>query len=52
MTALALMLTPIERGWAVALTDGRVLARFRGFGAKWRALRYLARRDEVTAARA
>ena len=45
MNSLALMLTPIEHGWAVVLTDGRVLARFKGFGAKWRALRYLASRD-------
>jgi hypothetical protein len=44
MHALALMLKPIDQGWAVALTDGRELARFRGLCAKRRALRYLAAR--------
>ncbi len=39
--ALALILKPVERGWAVALTNGRELARFTGFGAKRRAVRYL-----------
>jgi hypothetical protein len=42
MTALALIVRPTHRGWAVYLTDGRELARFRGPGSKWRALRYLA----------
>ena len=41
MNALALILRPIERGWAVTLTNGRELARFTGFGAKRRAMRYL-----------
>ncbi|HWE34520.1 MAG TPA: hypothetical protein VG410_13595 [Solirubrobacteraceae bacterium] len=41
MNALALILKPIERGWAVTLTNGRELARFTGFGAKRRAERYL-----------
>ena len=41
MNALAVMLQPIDRGWAVTLTDGRELARFTGPGAKHRALRYL-----------
>ncbi|MBV8734579.1 MAG: hypothetical protein JO321_07635 [Solirubrobacterales bacterium] len=40
--ALALMLKPILYGWAVVLTDGRELARFRGPGAERRARRYLA----------
>ena len=40
--AVALMLKPINRGWAVTLTDGRELIRFTGFGARRRALRYLA----------
>lgn len=44
MNALALMLKPIDHGWAVALTDGRELVRFRGLCAKRRALRYLAGR--------
>ncbi len=39
--ALALILKPIERGWAVTLTNGRELARFTGLGAKRRAERYL-----------
>ncbi|MEA2213275.1 MAG: hypothetical protein QOF83_3223 [Solirubrobacteraceae bacterium] len=42
MNTLALILTPTHPGWAVSLTDGRELARFRGPGAKRRALRYLA----------
>jgi hypothetical protein len=33
----------IPHGWAVALTDGRQIARFAGPGAKRRALRYLER---------
>jgi hypothetical protein len=45
MTAIALMLKPIAHGWAVTLTNGRELARFKGFGAKFRALRYLASHD-------
>ena len=43
MNALAVMLKPVDHGWAVALTDGREIARFTGPGAKWRAFRYLAR---------
>lgn len=42
MTALAVMLRPIDRGWAVTLTDGRELIRFTGLLARARALRYLA----------
>ncbi len=38
---LALTVTRIPRGWAVALTDGHQIARFSGPAAKWRALRYL-----------
>jgi hypothetical protein len=38
---LAIMLNPIRAGWAVCLSDGRELARFRGPGARFRALRYL-----------
>ena len=45
MTALAVMLTPIHRGWAVTLTDGRELIRFTGLLARARALRYLASAD-------
>jgi hypothetical protein len=44
MNVLALMLTPIHRGWAVTLTDGREVARFTGLGAKRRALCYLTSR--------
>ena len=43
MNALSLMITPIRHGWAVQLSDGRELARFYGPGARWRAMRYLAR---------
>jgi hypothetical protein len=43
MTALGLMIAPIPRGWAVYLTNGRELARYRGIGARWRALRRLRR---------
>jgi hypothetical protein len=42
MNALALMIRPTHPGWGVYLTDGRELARFRGPGSKWRALRYAA----------
>ncbi len=42
MNALAVVLKPVNHGWAVALTDGRVLARFTGLAARRRALRYLA----------
>ena len=45
MNALALMLKPIRRGWAVTLTDGRELVRFTGLGARRRALRYLLSHD-------
>jgi hypothetical protein len=41
-STLALILRPIPAGWAVYLTDGRELARFRGPWARWRALRFLA----------
>jgi hypothetical protein len=41
MKALAIILKPISWGWAVCLTDGRELARFRGPGARWRALHYV-----------
>jgi hypothetical protein len=50
MRALALMLRPIKRGWAVTLTDGRELARFTGFGARLRALRYLMSYDPARGA--
>lgn len=33
---------PVNHGWAVALTDGRKVARFTGPTAKHRALRYVA----------
>ncbi|HTU86980.1 MAG TPA: hypothetical protein VMF57_15495 [Solirubrobacteraceae bacterium] len=41
MKALSIILRPIQWGWAVCLTDGRELARFRGPGAHWRALHYV-----------
>ena len=40
-TPLAFILRPLPLGWAVCLTDGRELARFRGPGAHARALRYV-----------
>jgi hypothetical protein len=43
MNAIALMLKPINCGWAVAQSDGRELIRFTGLGARRRALRYLER---------
>jgi hypothetical protein len=43
MTTLAMMLRPTPGGWAVYLTDGRELVHYHGPGARWRALRYLAR---------
>jgi hypothetical protein len=39
--ALAIILRPLPFGWAVCLTDGRELARFRGPGAHARALRFV-----------
>ena len=38
MNPLAIILEPIPGGWAVCLSDGRELARFRGLGARRRAL--------------
>jgi hypothetical protein len=43
MTALSLMMRPTDDGWAVCLTDGHELARYRGFCSKQLALRYLQR---------
>lgn len=40
-TAYSILLKPILLGWAVCLSDGRELARFRGPAARCRALRYL-----------
>jgi hypothetical protein len=45
MHAVTSMLKPIDRGWAVALTNGRELARFTGLCAKRRA-RALPRRPQ------
>lgn len=39
--ALSIILRPVVGGWSVCLSDGRELERFRGPGARWRALRYL-----------
>jgi hypothetical protein len=47
MYAVTLMLKRIHNGWALALSDGREIARFRGFGARRRALRYLATYGQV-----
>jgi hypothetical protein len=46
----AIILKPVRGGWAVALTDGRQLASFRGPLARCRALRYLAQVIGTTAA--
>ena len=40
--ANTISLAPVEGGWAVMLTDGRELARFTGWDAKRKALRYVA----------
>ena len=42
MNALAVMLKPITFGWAVTLSNGCELIRFLGFGARRRALSYIA----------
>jgi hypothetical protein len=44
MNAVLVILKRVDHAWAVALTDGRKLARFTGPGAKWRAARYIAGR--------
>ena len=41
MNVLAIVLKPLPFGWALCLTDGRELARFRGPWARSRALHYL-----------
>lgn len=41
MKTLSIILRPIFVGWAVCLTDGRELARFRGPGAHGRALHWV-----------
>jgi hypothetical protein len=43
MTAPALMLCPTDSGWAVCLTTGQELVRYRGLLSKQLALRYLRR---------
>lgn len=40
-TTFSILLRPISCGWAVCLSDGRELARFRGPGARFRALLYV-----------
>jgi len=47
MTALALMIRPINNGWAVYLTNGQELVRYRGFFSKQLATRYLQRYARV-----
>ena len=41
MNAVAVILKPVHHGWAIALTDGREIARFTGPAARWRAMRYI-----------
>jgi hypothetical protein len=48
--ALTLMVRPASPGWEVVRSDGRLLARFRGLGARGRALLY-ARRSSRGVAR-
>jgi hypothetical protein len=48
MTAPALTIRPVTRGWVVCLTDGRVIAVYRGVFAKRLALRYLQRCTRTT----
>jgi len=43
MSALALMIGPTRDGWAVYLTNGSEIARYRGIWAKRRALRHATR---------
>jgi hypothetical protein len=47
MRTLALMIGPTADGWAVYVTDGREVGRYRGLGAKRRALRHVARASIV-----
>jgi hypothetical protein len=41
------MIGPTRTGWAVYLTDGRVVARFNGPAAKRRAFSYIARTTQI-----
>jgi hypothetical protein len=41
--ALTVIVGPADPGWRVVRSDGQVLARFRGPGARGRALRYARR---------
>jgi hypothetical protein len=43
MTAYALLIRPTQNGWAVYLSNGQELARYRGLCSKHLALRYLQR---------
>jgi hypothetical protein len=43
MIALALVMRPVDRGWAVYLTNGEELVRYRGLFARQLALRYMQR---------
>ncbi len=43
MTALSLMIRPTSDGWGVYLSNGRELARYRGFWSKQLAIRFLRR---------
>jgi hypothetical protein len=47
MTALAIMIRPTDTGWAVCLTNGQELIRYRGLFSKRLALRYLQRCTEA-----
>ena len=49
MTALAIMIRPTDAGWAVCLTNGQELIRYRGLFSKRLALRYFQRCAEANA---
>lgn len=44
MNAIAVILKRVDNGWAVALTDGREVARLSGPRAKWPAIYDMGRR--------
>jgi hypothetical protein len=42
MNALRVLIEPVFGGWSVRLSDGQLLARFRGPWARYRAERFIA----------
>ena len=49
MSAVAVMRKPVTRGWVVAPTDGREVARFTGPGTRWSESRYSDREGSLDA---